>query len=216
MTNIAVVEEEDALTDHDYDGIQEFDNPLPGWWKWLFVVTIVFSGFYWLYYEIGVGPSVEDNYESEKVAYVRRMVEQLGEIHPDDNTIMSFAQKQEWMSAMAGVFVGNCAQCHANDGGGNIGPNLTDDNYKNITRPQDIFNVITNGVPGTAMVARGNQMSPEEIILLSAYVASLRGTTPAKPKAAEGAPIEPWPAMTAEAETAPAPGEDQAAEKKSM
>ncbi len=41
------------LTDHAYDGIQEFDNPLPGWWKWMFVATIVFSVFYAMYFHIG-------------------------------------------------------------------------------------------------------------------------------------------------------------------
>jgi cytochrome c oxidase cbb3-type subunit 3 len=151
-----------------------------------------------LYYHIGVGPDLQDKYEAEKLAFVRNLVEQMGDVQPDNATIMKFASNSDWMSAISGVFVGNCAQCHANDGGGNIGPNMTDDNYKNIKEPADFFKVISNGVPGTAMVGKSNQFSPQEIILLSAYVASLRGTTPANPKAPEGATIAPWPTPAAE------------------
>ena len=46
------------LLEHDYDGIKEYDNPLPSWWSWIFVATIVFSLGYWGYYQIGPGPSL--------------------------------------------------------------------------------------------------------------------------------------------------------------
>ena len=48
----------DRLMSHGYDGIQEYDNPLPGWWVWIFWVTIVFSLGYWAYYQLGPGPTV--------------------------------------------------------------------------------------------------------------------------------------------------------------
>jgi cytochrome c oxidase cbb3-type subunit 3 len=47
----------DPQTLHSYDGIQEYDNPLPGWWKWLFLATFIFSIFYWLYFHTGAQES---------------------------------------------------------------------------------------------------------------------------------------------------------------
>jgi len=55
----------DRLLPHAQDGIEEYDNPLPGWWVWIFWVTIVFSLGYWGYYQLGPGPSVVAVYEAE-------------------------------------------------------------------------------------------------------------------------------------------------------
>src|SRR3989338_6760548 len=55
----------DRLLDHEYDGIEEYDNPLPGWWVWLFWATIVFSGVYVAFYHMGPGPSVIGQYEED-------------------------------------------------------------------------------------------------------------------------------------------------------
>lgn len=180
------------LLDHQYDGIQEYDNPLPSWWSWLFALSIIFSACYWFYYHIGTGPSIQDNYQAQVAAHIENLIAQLGEVHPDNATILSFKDNTDWMNATKGLFVGNCSQCHSADGGGNVGPNLTDDFYKNIKEPKDIFNVITNGVAGKGMQAWETRLSEPQRILLAAYVASLRGTTPAHPKAAEGSSIPGW------------------------
>ena len=61
---------DDPLTGHDYDGIQEYDNPLPGWWRWIFIGTIIFSVFYALYWHLG-GPGLSERqeYEAELAAF---------------------------------------------------------------------------------------------------------------------------------------------------
>jgi cytochrome c oxidase cbb3-type subunit 3 len=189
---------ESRLMDHEYDGIQEYDNPLPRWWNWLFIGSIVFSGLYVTWYHIGVGPSVEEKYDAEVTAYVERLLEALGEIQADDATIVRFMNNEDWMKAMSGTFVGNCSQCHAADGGGGIGPNLTDDRYKNVTTPKDIYDVIANGIEGASMAAWKDRLRDPQIILLASYVASLRGTTPANPIAPEGNVAPPWPEAPAE------------------
>jgi cytochrome c oxidase cbb3-type subunit 3 len=188
----------DRMFEHDYDGIQEYDNPLPGWWTWLFIISIAFSCIYILYYHVGVGPSVEEKYQAEVAAHYERLLESLGEIRGDNETIVKLMYNEEWMSAMGGMFGGNCAQCHAADGGGTVGPNLTDDFYKNIREPADFYTVISEGIAGTSMPVWKDRLSEPQIILLAAYVASLRGTTPAAPKASEGNRIEPWPPPPAE------------------
>jgi cytochrome c oxidase cbb3-type subunit 3 len=184
----------DRLMDHEYDGIREFDNPLPGWWTWLFVGSIIFSVIYVAYFHFGVGPSIEDRYQTAQARQVEALLAQLGEIAPDNETIVRFMHKDDWMTAMQGVFTGNCAQCHVADGGGGIGPNLTDDQYKNVKEPADIFTVISEGIPGTSMAGWSDRLREPQMILLAAYVASLRGTEPANGIASEGSRIDPWPA----------------------
>ena len=105
-----------------------------------------------------------------------------------DYTVSHFAFEE----AMAGAFENNCAQCHRADLGGNIGPNLTDDHWKNVKSPVDIVRVISEGVPGTAMTAWKNRFREPQIMLIAAYVASRRGSGPPNPKAAEGVVIEAW------------------------
>lgn len=97
------------------------------------------------------------------------------------------------MAIAQGTFIGNCAPCHAKDGGGINGVNLTDEQYKNVKQVTDIFGVITAGAANGAMPAWQNTISQNERVILAAYVASLRGTTPAAPRAPEGEAIAPWP-----------------------
>ena len=198
MTNLKPRDDFGDLTDHDYDGICEYDNPLPGWWTWIFVATIAFSIVYYFYYHpTGIGADIHLKYEAQMVAHISRQLEQLGELHADDGTIVEFMGKSDWMNAMAGIFRGTCAQCHAADGGGGIGPNLTDDNYLHVNAPKDIYEVITNGWPGTSMPSFKDRFREPQRILLAAYVASLRGTNPAQPKAPQGPTISPWPDVQA-------------------
>lgn len=61
--------DEEKIMGHEYDGIQEYDNPTPGWWVWTFVATFVFSVGYLVYYHAGPGLSVEEEYLAEVTAY---------------------------------------------------------------------------------------------------------------------------------------------------
>lgn len=182
----------DMLLDHEYDEIKEYDNPLPTWWSWIFAMTCAFSVCYVFWFHIGLGPSIHEEHDADVAAHVEKLLAQLGDIRPDNATILEFMGKDDWMAASVGTFVGNCGQCHLGDGGGNIGPNLTDDFYKNVSEPADIFTVITEGVPNTGMTAWGDRLSEPQRILLAAYVARLRGTQPAKSKEAEGTRIADW------------------------
>jgi len=192
MRDALGLDQPDVDTGHHYDGISEFDNPLPGWWKWLFYASIAFSVVYIMYYHIGPGPDTEEKYLASVASHVEAQLALLGELNADNETILTFSSNEEWMSAMGGVFRGNCSQCHASDGGGNVGPNLCDDFYKNVKEPTDIFNVIANGIEGTQMTAWADRFKEPQMILLSAYVVALRDTTPSAPKAPEGTEIATW------------------------
>ena len=90
---------EEYLTDHSYDGIQEYDNPLPGWWKALFWGSIGFSVLYWAWYQAGPGKGVFERYEASVVAAeeakAERQRERLAgmELKPDSAAVSSLASR---------------------------------------------------------------------------------------------------------------------------
>jgi cytochrome c oxidase cbb3-type subunit 3 len=201
--------DQDLLLDHDYDGIQEYDNPLPGWWSTLFWLTILFCLPYISWYHIGVGPSVHDKLDAEIAAYAEQLLATYGDLEADEPTMLRFMDDDVAMTGMAGLFKGKCAQCHVADGGGNIGPNLTDDAWLNVKTLTDIAEVVRNGVDGKGMPAWGDKLTETQIVLISAYVARLR-RTPVPGKGPEGSVIPPWP--DAPPPEAPPPAADGAPE----
>lgn len=184
----------DVALGHAYDGIREYDNPLPGWWKWLFIITVVISPMYLLYFHVGAdGRSLEDQYLAAMNANTRKKYKDLGDLTPDSKTIYQYSQDPDWTVVGQSIFKVNCVSCHEADGGGKVGPNLCDDNYKYVKGVADVYKVIKEGAAGGAMPAWGTRIgNANDLIMLSAYVASLRGSKPAKPKGPEGSPIPPW------------------------
>ena len=183
------------VLEHEYDGIQEFDNPTPGWWHFLFYFFIVFGLGYMVLAIAGSPflPSPHKQLANAKIASTLKKFATLGDLEAIPYTFASYAQDEEWMAYAGSLFAANCASCHEADGGGQIGSNLTDEFSKNIRVIEDIHTVIQNGANAGAMPGWGARFHPNDVILLSAYVASLRGTTPFAPMPADGAQMEPWP-----------------------
>lgn len=202
-TKVEIYEGDPELTGHSYDGIQEFDNPLPGWWKWLFVATVVASPPYWAFYHFGTeGRSASARYEVALAANAQMQFADIGELTGDEATLVKYKDDKLGVSLGKSVYLTNCVTCHRNDGTGNVGPNLTDQHYKNVKKIEDIYTVLVNGAGGGAMPAWKNRLSQNEIVMVAAYVASMRGTpAPANAKAPEGNIIPPWPTLE---EVAPA------------
>lgn len=202
--NVAPAESQfDQLMNHEYDGIREYDNPLPFWWVWMWAASVVFSVGYAAWYHVGKGASVLEKYEVAKTVHIEKQLAGLGEIRADDATILRLMLDESMMEAVGGMFRGNCAQCHGNEGGGNIGPNLTDDAFKNITAPADLYTVIADGIPGTSMPAWSQRLREPQMILLASYVAHLRGTNPTVSIEADGSSIPPWSDFEVAPEPAP-------------
>jgi cytochrome c oxidase cbb3-type subunit 3 len=190
---------DDPLLDHSYDGIQEYDNPLPGWWKWVFIASIVFAPPYFFFYHNGTeGRSLADRYDRELAANLRLQFAEIGELTADRESVVRFLYEKSWLQVGKIVFKTHCVSCHDKDGGGLIGPNLCDEQYKNVKDIGDFVNVIQKGANAGAMPAWKNRLSTNELVMVASYVASLRGTTPAKGKAGEGREIAPWPGPPAE------------------
>lgn len=206
---------ENSLTDHEYDGIREFDNPCPGWWTWLFWGTFFFSIVYFIFFEFSlVGWTVEGAYDEAVAADIRRRYAEIGELEANEATMLEFMGKPDWLKSGEVVFGANCATCHGSNGAGLVGPNLTDDYYKNAKNLADIANVVINGAANGAMPAWRNRLSHQnDIVLVSCYVANMRGKNlPGRPP--EGEIIPPWPPIPeppAESKTPGDPAADPAA-----
>ena len=180
-----IEQETDILLDHDYDGIKELDNSLPPWWLYSFYISIFFAVLYLGYYHILGGNTNAENF-NEEMELARIEVEEYKRQNPVtfDASTMSAGDNLE---AGKKIFKTNCAACHAFDGGGGIGPNLTDEYWILGGGAENIYKTISDGGrDGKGMIAWKNSLSAEKIQQVASYVISLQGTTPEKPKDKEG------------------------------
>lgn len=193
--NPAQAPEVENLLDHEYDGIREFDNPTPGWWTALFVASCIFSALYFVFFEFSpTAWSIWDQYESSVSADLVLQFGEIGTLEGDEETMLRYMQEPKWLMVGESVYKGNCVSCHGADGAGIIGPNLTDDHYKNVKTLTDFVKVLNEGAANGAMPAWQNRLHPNEIVLTACYVANMRGKNLPSSRAAEGEVIDPWPA----------------------
>jgi cytochrome c oxidase cbb3-type subunit 3 len=183
---------EPPLTDHAYDGIQEYDNPTPGWWTWIFVGTIFFSVIYFFLFTITGGElSPIAFYDRALIADQKNRLGELGNIQPDDATVLRLSTEDRWMNVGKSLFVANCVSCHGRNAEGNNGPNLTDEAFLWVNTPADLVDIIANGRNNGAMPGWSNRLDPREQILVASYVASLRGQN-VPGRQPEGKPAPKW------------------------
>lgn len=169
-------EQEELLTGHTYDGIQEYDNPTPAWMSWIFVCTFAFAGVYMLLNLVAAGDlSPPAEYERAKIANLKKKFAEIGELEPTAENILTYMNDPEWLAYGKGVF-SNCTTCHGPNAEGKSGPNLTDDAYIHVKSVEDIAKVINEGVVAKGMPAWAGTLHPNDVVMVSAYVASLRGT----------------------------------------
>ena len=169
----------ERTTGHEYDGIEEYDNPLPAWWFWMFAITIIWGVAYLIAYP-GMGnfpgllgwsqveqhdrevAAADERYRAMRDRYLAMPVEEIAA----DPALRKMGQR---------IFGNNCAQCHGADAKGSFGfPNLTDGDWIWGGSPEAIKATLING--------RKAAMPPWEAILgdsgiaeATAYVLSLNG-----------------------------------------
>ena len=179
--------DEKFLTDHDYDGIKELNNPSPYWVLLLFLATIGFSLFYAVHY-FGY-PGNEKDQDSEyrlQMAQANKLKGGPGEagaavaINLEDKDLLAQGAK---LYAEKG-----CIACHGAKGEGNaIGPNLTDNYWIHGCKPAELVRVISEGVPDKGMTPFKSTMTDAQIRSVTAYIlGSLKGSNPANAKAPQG------------------------------
>jgi cytochrome c oxidase cbb3-type subunit 3 len=187
--------------EHEYDGITELDNQLPKWWLLLFYFTIAFGVVYFSYYHVAKkGKLPRELYAEEMAAAAMPDIIETAQPGGDDNpggetatpAAPAFTVLEE-PSAEASVlaegkkiFSTHCFACHAQDGGGLVGPNLTDDYFIHGPTYADSMRTVIIGVPEKGMISWKTMLKPDQIHAVCSYIWNLRGTTPATPKAPEG------------------------------
>jgi cytochrome c oxidase cbb3-type subunit 3 len=172
------------LLDHEYDGIHELDNKLPRWWVWLFYITIIFAVIYLMYYHVlKIGPLSGGEYVEEmkignqlKAAAMGKFEAGIPGLQPASDPIILENGRQTYAKF--------CAPCHRADGGGLVGPNLTDGYWIHGSNYCDTVTTIWNGVPAKGMITWKATLKPDEILAVASYIYTLRGAklaTPGKP-----------------------------------
>ncbi len=192
--------DEDRLLDHQYDEIQEYDNPTPGWWTWIFVATILWGALYFFNVipGIGTGKGRVANYESEMAAAKAKYGEAQAPKQAsaaDAASVLASLHDPAALAAGKEIFTTNCVSCHRADLGGQIGPNLTDDFWIHGNKPQEILTTIVNGVPDKGMPTWSAVLKGDQLAKAAAYVISMHGTHPVAPKEPQGVKLE-WAASS--------------------
>jgi len=180
-------------TGHVYDGIEEYDNPLPKWWFNMFVLTVVFAVIYLALYP-GLG-----NYKGllgwtsagqwqEQVAEAEQRYGPLF-ARFSETPVDELAANPEALKMGARLFANNCSQCHGSDGRGSYGfPNLADNDWLYGGSPEMIKTSITNGRTGM-MPPQSALIGEKGVESVANYVLSLSGRSHDAAQAEEGAKV---------------------------
>ncbi len=182
----------DVTLDHDFDGIQEYDNRLPNWWLFTLYGSVVFSIGYWLFYQtFGVGFTQDQSWNREiEVAAQAQIEREMGkEVTNDSLLLMTKVPAQ--VDAGAKTFQQKCVQCHGPQAAGDIGPNLTDDFWLHGPDPLQIYNTVMNGVQDKGMQAWKDQLGPVRVRQVVSFVLTRKGLN-VPGKAPQGKPTAEW------------------------
>ncbi|WP_298302614.1 cbb3-type cytochrome c oxidase N-terminal domain-containing protein [Flavobacterium sp.] len=199
-----IEQESDILLDHDYDGIRELDNVLPPWWVNLFYATIIFGLVYIVRFHVVNDYTQAEEFDQE-VALANIEIEKNKAANPvEEVTVDKVTLLTDVESLAKGkeIFTNACAACHKADGGGVVGPNLTDQFWINGGGIKNVFKLIAEGSKNNpTMVGWAKTLGTKEVQKVASYVLSLQGTKPAGAKPAEG---EKWVEEAAPKTDAPA------------
>ncbi|MFM2264727.1 MAG: Cbb3-type cytochrome c oxidase subunit FixP [Bacteroidota bacterium] len=180
--------ENELLLQHDYDGIKELDNTLPPWWVYLFYLTIVFAVVYLLRFHVMGGDTQEMELKNE-IAQSKIEVAEYLKTAPDlmDEKTVTLLTDPASIAEGKTIYTTNCVACHRADAGGQIGPNLTDDQWILGGGIKNVFHTLMNGGrDGKGMISWKGTLKPKEMQKVASYVLSLHGSNPKDPKPSEG------------------------------
>jgi len=191
-----VTRKRDELTDHDADGIREFDNDLPRWWTWAFYITIIWSVLYIVNYHMLPSPFLGDRtiaaeYEAEVAAAnaSKPTPPRPAAAPAGAGGALALLSDSDSLAAGKALFEAQasmCTTCHRADLGGLVGPDLTDDFWLHGCTPAEVDQSVRVGFPTRGMppFGGGPVLTDDELQQLASYILSKRGRAPAgaKPK----------------------------------
>ena len=183
-----IEKEGEIILDHDYDGIRELDNDLPPWWRYGFYASIVFAVVYMIRFHVFDGENQYEELEAtlelakvELEAYKKNAKDLV-----DFESVTVLTDPADLANGKV-IYDANCVACHMPDGGGGIGPNLTDEYWILGGGIKNIFHTVSEGGrSGKGMIAWKTILKPLEMAQVSSYLMTFEGKTAANPKEAEG------------------------------
>lgn len=182
----------DNTTGHIWDGdLREMNNPLPRWWVWLFVLTVVFSLVYLVLYP-GLGNYAGTLAWSSTGQHAAEMQKGEREVAPLYARFASMktdalARDPQAMAIGERLFMNNCSQCHASDGRGSKGfPDLTDSDWIHGGTPEKILETLVQGRIGNMPPLAAAVGTPDDVKNVAHYVLSLSGSPSDSVRAALG------------------------------
>ena len=187
--------DEPRIIGHEYDGIREYDNPLPFWWSAIFVLSIVFSAGYWVYYQFGPGETEHARFAADwkqHEADVAAATARAGLV-VTEQLLSEWTRDADTVAAGRAIYTSNCVGCHLEDGRGKTGANLTDGYQIHGTTRMELYTTVHGGVLSKGMLAWGEILPPRAVATVAAYAITLRGTNRPDGKHPEGARVEAWP-----------------------
>jgi len=182
----------DNTNGHVWDeNLREMNNPLPRWWVWMFIITIVFSLFYFVSYpSLGANPgklgwTQAKQYEQEMAVANAKIAPLYAKFAA--MPIDQLANNKEAKAIGERLFMNNCAQCHGSDAHGSKGfPNLTDNDWIHGGSPEKITETITNGRIGMMPPMAAAVGNEEDVKNVANYVLSISGNKHDSARAALG------------------------------
>ena len=187
---------DDNTTGHVWDGdLREMNNPLPRWWVWLFIITIVFSLAYLVVYPgLGSYPGMLTEKWTQKGQYEKEVAKGNAEVAPLYAKFAAMSPEEISRDPQAHaigerLFMNNCAQCHGSDAQGSKGfPNLVDADWLHGGTPDQIKETITQGRIGMMPPMAAAVGTSDDVKNLANYVLSLSGRPHDSVRAALGKP----------------------------
>jgi len=175
FTNAVDLDKEDSiLLDHDYDGIRELDNDLPPWWKYGFYITIIWAVGYFFYYQVMEIGNLQTAEFKQEMAEGEKQIAAYKAANPNmvNAETVTLLTDTDVLASGQEIYNTNCVACHAGNGGGGIGPNLTDNKWIYNGDIKGVFNTVSEGAEN-GMIAWKDILNPEKIQAVSSFVLSM-------------------------------------------
>ena len=161
----------ERVRDHEFDGIQEYDNRLPNWWLYTLYITIVFSIMYWFVAIILKDVESDGNKINHALAEIdAKRLTSAGNL--SDDSLWKMSKNSEIISSGKEIYTSTCLACHGDKLQGGVGLNLADQEWRHCNTPMDVYAVIDKGIPATGMAAWGNILGPKKTSKVTAYILS--------------------------------------------
>jgi cytochrome c oxidase cbb3-type subunit 3 len=160
------------LREHEYDGIQEFDQRLPNWWLLTLFGAMVFSFGYWFHYFQGNLGQTPEQQLASRLAVIETIKLSSGMANLDNPALWKMSRNPTFVNAGRETFMSTCVACHGANLQGGIGVNLVDNTFVHGPTPMDHLNTVKNGVAAKGMPTWGPVLGDKKIAEVVSFIMS--------------------------------------------